>query len=51
MAALNNPDVRAKLVQSGFKVEARPGNEHSARIGREVPMYRNIVAQAGIKKL
>jgi tripartite-type tricarboxylate transporter receptor subunit TctC len=51
LAILNRPEVRGKLVQSGFKVEARTGKDHSARIAREVPMYRDIVAQAGIKKL
>jgi tripartite-type tricarboxylate transporter receptor subunit TctC len=51
LAALNRPDIRAKLVQSGFKVEARSGKEHLARIAKEVPMYRDIITQAGIKKL
>jgi len=51
LAVLNNPDVRAKLVKSGFKVEARTGKDHQARIDREVPMYRDIITQAKIKKL
>jgi len=51
LAILNTPDVRTKLVQSGFKVEAKAGKDHSTRIAREVPMYRDIVTQAGIKKL
>ncbi len=51
LAALNRPDVRAKLVKSGFRVEARSGKDHLARIAKEVPMYRDIVTQAGIKKL
>ena len=51
LAILNKPDVRAKLVQSGFKVEAKTGKDHRARIAKEVPMYRDIINQAGIKKL
>jgi tripartite-type tricarboxylate transporter receptor subunit TctC len=51
LAVLNRPDIRDKLVQSGFQVEAKDGKGHMARIAKEVPMYRNIVAQAGIKKL
>jgi len=51
LAILDRPEVRGKLVQSGFKVEARTGKDHAARIAREVPMYRDIITQAGIKKL
>jgi tripartite-type tricarboxylate transporter receptor subunit TctC len=51
IAALNRPDVRNKLIQSGFHVEAKDGKGHMARLVKEVPMYRNIVARAGIKKL
>jgi tripartite-type tricarboxylate transporter receptor subunit TctC len=51
LTILNKPDIRTKLIQSGFKVEAKPGKDHSARIAKEVPMYRDIVTQAGIKKL
>jgi hypothetical protein len=32
-------------------VQAKTGKEHMARVAREVPMYRNIVAQAKIEKL
>ncbi len=51
LAILNRPDIRDKLIQSGFQVEAKDGNSHTARIAREVPMYREIITQAGIKKL
>jgi tripartite-type tricarboxylate transporter receptor subunit TctC len=46
---LNRPDMRAKLVQSGFQVQARDGKGHMARVAREVPMFRDIITQAGIK--
>jgi hypothetical protein len=32
-------------------VTARGGKGHAQRIAKEVPMYRDIIAQAGIKKL
>jgi len=48
---LRRPDMREKLTQSGFEVTAKPGKEHMARIAREVPLFRDIIAQAGVKKL
>ena len=51
LAILNRPDFRNKLVQSGFQVEAKDGEGHMTRIAKEVPMYREIITQAGIKKL
>jgi len=48
---LQRPDIRAKLTESGFEVTAMPGKEHMARIAREVPMFADIIARAGIQKL
>jgi tripartite-type tricarboxylate transporter receptor subunit TctC len=48
---LRRPDMRDKLTESGFEVTAKPGKEHMARVASEVPMFRDIIAQAGIKKL
>ncbi len=48
---LNRPEMRAKLTQSGFAVTARDGKGHMARVAKEVPMFRDIIAQAAIKKL
>jgi tripartite-type tricarboxylate transporter receptor subunit TctC len=48
---LRRPDMRAKLTESGFEVTAMPGKEHMARIAREVPMFADIIARAGIQKL
>jgi tripartite-type tricarboxylate transporter receptor subunit TctC len=50
LAVLNRPDIRERLAQSGFQVEAKDGKGHMARIVREVPMFRQIIAQAGIRK-
>ena len=51
LAILNRPDIREKLIQTGFHVEAKDGKNHMTRIGREVPMYREIINQARLKKL
>jgi hypothetical protein len=51
LAVLAKPDMREKLTQAGFEVTACDGKGHAKRIAKEVPMYRDIIAQAGIKKL
>lgn len=51
LAILGRPEMREKLVKSGFQVQAKNGKGHMARVAKEVPMYREIIAQAGIKKL
>ncbi len=51
LAVLNQPEIRERLSKSGFKVEAKDGKGHAARIAKEVPMYRDIIAQAEMKKL
>ena len=48
---LNKPEMRERLAKSGFEVQAKDGKGHAARIAREVPMFREIIAKAGIKKL
>jgi tripartite-type tricarboxylate transporter receptor subunit TctC len=51
LAILNRPDMRDKLVQQGFQVQAKTGKAHMDRVAKEVPMYREIVARAGIKQM
>lgn len=51
LGILQNPEMRAKLTEAGFEVTAKDGKGHMQRVVKEVPMYRNIIAQAGIKKL
>jgi tripartite-type tricarboxylate transporter receptor subunit TctC len=48
---LARPDMRERLAKSGFEVTAKDGKSHMARITKEVPMFRDIIVQAGIKKL
>jgi tripartite-type tricarboxylate transporter receptor subunit TctC len=49
LAALSRPELRHKLTDAGFEVTARNGEAHMARIRKEVPMFRKIIAEAGIK--
>ena len=49
LGILNKPEMRERLVKSGFQVQAKTGKEHMARVAKEVPMFREIIAQAGIK--
>jgi tripartite-type tricarboxylate transporter receptor subunit TctC len=48
---LSKPAMRQRLTEAGFEVTARDGKGHMARVAKEVPMFRDIIAQAGIKKL
>jgi tripartite-type tricarboxylate transporter receptor subunit TctC len=45
------PDVKKKLVDAGFDITAKDGKGHGARIAKEIPMFKDVIAQAGIKKL
>jgi tripartite-type tricarboxylate transporter receptor subunit TctC len=51
LAVLNKPDMRAKLTNAGFEVTAATGKEHMARIAKEVPMFKDIITKANIKRL
>jgi tripartite-type tricarboxylate transporter receptor subunit TctC len=48
---LSKPAMRQRLTEAGFEVTARDGKGHMARVAKEVPMFRDIIAQAEIKKL
>lgn len=48
---LARPEMKKKLTESGFQVTALDGKGHAARIAKEVPMYKKIIEDAGIKKL
>ena len=48
---LNKPDMKERLTKAGFEVTARDGKGHMARVEKEVPMFRQIIEQANIKKL
>lgn len=46
---LARPQVRERLLASGFAITARTGKGHMDRIVKEVPMFKKIIADAGIK--
>ena len=45
------PDMNKKLVEAGFDVAAKDAKAHAARIAKEIPMFKKIIEDAGIKKL
>jgi tripartite-type tricarboxylate transporter receptor subunit TctC len=49
LAVLHRPEMKGKLAELGFEVQARDGKDHMARVAKEVPMFREIIARAGIK--
>jgi tripartite-type tricarboxylate transporter receptor subunit TctC len=48
---LARPAMKDKLTQTGFDVTAKNGQEHMARVTKEVALFRDYIAQAGIQKL
>jgi tripartite-type tricarboxylate transporter receptor subunit TctC len=48
---LARPDMKKRLIEAGFDVTAKDGKGHAARIAKEVPMFRKVIQDAGIKKL
>jgi tripartite-type tricarboxylate transporter receptor subunit TctC len=51
LAILKLDDVQKKLRTVGFEASAGGPDALRARIGRELPLWGDIIAQAGIKKL
>jgi tripartite-type tricarboxylate transporter receptor subunit TctC len=48
---LAKPDLKKKLVDAGFEVTAKDAKGHAARIAREIPLFKKIIADAGIAQL
>ncbi len=48
-AILARPDIRAKYAKLGLPVVAEGPDAFRARIAREVPMYKEVIEQAGLK--
>jgi tripartite-type tricarboxylate transporter receptor subunit TctC len=51
LGVLAKEDFRNKLVTAGFDVTAKDAKGHAARIAREIPRFKKIIEDAGIKKL
>jgi len=50
LAILRRPEMRGKLAELGFEVQAKDGKGHMARVTKEVPMFREIITQSSIKQ-
>ena len=48
---LARPENREKLITAGFEVTAKTGKGHAERIAREIPLFKKIIEDAGIKQL
>jgi tripartite-type tricarboxylate transporter receptor subunit TctC len=48
---LAKPENKEKLVTAGFEVTAKTGKGHAERIAREIPLFKKIIQDAGIKQL
>ena len=49
-AILQKPDVKEKMLKAGFMVKYEGPDELHARMVREIPMWKEIVERAGLKK-
>ena len=47
---LAKPEHKKKLVTAGFEVTAKDAKGHAARIAKEIPMFKKIIEDAGIKQ-
>jgi tripartite-type tricarboxylate transporter receptor subunit TctC len=48
---LAKPENKEKLVTAGFEVTAKDAKGHAARIAREIPLFKKIIADARIQQL
>jgi tripartite-type tricarboxylate transporter receptor subunit TctC len=51
LGIIAKPDMQKKLTDAGFEITALDGKGHAARIAKEVPMFKDVIEKAGIKKL
>jgi tripartite-type tricarboxylate transporter receptor subunit TctC len=51
LTVLKRPDVADKLLKGGFQVRVKGGKEAAERVNKEIVQFREIIAQAGIKKM
>jgi tripartite-type tricarboxylate transporter receptor subunit TctC len=51
LKVLGTPEMKDKLFQTGFQVRPMGAKEAWARVTREIELFKNIIEQAGIKKM
>ena len=49
LTGLGKPENRERLAQGGFAVSAKTGKEFHQRLERDVPMFKKLIQDAGIK--
>ena len=47
---LSKPDHKQKLITAGFEVTAKDAKGHGERIAREIPLFKKVIADAGIEQ-
>jgi tripartite-type tricarboxylate transporter receptor subunit TctC len=48
---LGTPEMKERLYQTGFQVRPKGAKEAWARLTKEIELYKNIIEQAGIKRM
>jgi len=51
LAVLRKPEIVAHYQKSGFLVPGKGGKEATARVMKEITLFKDVIEQAGIKKL
>jgi tripartite-type tricarboxylate transporter receptor subunit TctC len=51
LKVLDTPDMKARLFKAGFQTRVQGGDAAQARVIKEISSFRDIINQAGIKKL
>jgi tripartite-type tricarboxylate transporter receptor subunit TctC len=51
LKVLSTPGMKARLYKSGFQVRPKGAAAAWARVRKEIGLFRDIIEQAGIKKL
>ena len=51
LKVLATPEIKDKFFQAGFFVRAKGADAAWARVDKEIGMFKQIIDQAGIKKL
>lgn len=51
LAVLHKPEIVAHYQKSGFLVPGKGGKDATARVTKEITLFKDVIEQAGIKKL
>jgi tripartite-type tricarboxylate transporter receptor subunit TctC len=51
LAVLRTPEMKERLYQTGFQVRPKGAKDAWVRLTKEIELYKNIIEQAGIKRM